>query len=116
MPLEENPNPASCIIRTLAIADRFKFAIGPRLAKYIAYHRKKISLEKLLDMYLARYASTCMSIEKLNTYFNAIKEQLQVKEKQPIQLPTLSCGNYMQSGLWNFMDKDRIGYLSFLAK
>ena len=99
--LEDNTNPAMCIVRSLNTATKFRFAIGPKLAKYIADYTSKIELEELHKMYRIRYRDTRLSIEELYLYIKAIKEHLRVSGRQPVNLPNSKSKEYLQAELWN---------------
>ena len=84
--LEDNPYPAVCIVRSLAVANRFKFAIGPRLAKYIVHYSSQTEPEELVKIYRDRYQIGWISPEELDSYIRIIREQLRVSDKQPVSL------------------------------
>jgi hypothetical protein len=99
--LEESPNPPICVVRSLSVAKKFKFAIGPKLAGYITHYANKIGLEKLLELYQVRYRSTHFSINELYSCIKAIEEQLRVSSKKPVKLPVSDKKNYFRSELWS---------------
>lgn len=99
--LKDNPNPTTCIVRSLATASKFKFAIGPNLAKYITDYTDRIDLEELLKLYRARYKATFLSIEEIYLYVKAIKEQLRVSDRKPVQLPNRPNKVHFQKQLWS---------------
>jgi len=92
--LKENPNPPTCVVRSLSVAKKFKFAIGPVLAGYITHHANKIGLEKLLELYQVRYGSTHFSVNELYSCIKAIEGQLRVSAKEPVKLPISDNKNY----------------------
>ena len=99
--LKENPNPPMCVVRSLSVAKKFKFAIGPKLAKYITYYANQIGLEKLMELYHVRYRSTRFSAKELYSCIKAIEEQLRISAKEPIKLPFSDSKDYFQSELWS---------------
>lgn len=99
--LNENPNPHTCVIRSLSVAMKFGFAIGPKLARYIIHYTRQIELEKLLELYQARYKSTHLSINELHSCIKAIEEQLRVSAKDPVKLPIQDNKNYFRTISWN---------------
>lgn len=99
--LKENPNPPMCVVRSLSVAKRFKFAIGPKLARYITHCANKIGLEKLLELYQVRYRSRHLSVNELYSCIKAIEEQLRVSAKEPVKLPISDNKDYFQSELWS---------------
>lgn len=44
---EDNPSPALCVVRSLDLASRLGFRIGPRLNRYLAGHLCAMSVEEL---------------------------------------------------------------------
>lgn len=99
--LEDNPNPRTCIIRALRLAKKFKFAIGPKLAKYIVRHTNQIGIEELAKAYRLRYGDTGMLVQWLQQYINAIRKQLRVSDRQPVKLPRLECQKNLPTRLWS---------------
>jgi hypothetical protein len=99
--LEENPNPRTCIVRSLNVAKKFKFAIGPNLARYIKRYANQIGLEELLELYQVRYRSIHLSVNELYSFIKAIEEQLRISDRKPVQLPVSDNKDYFQSELWS---------------
>lgn len=97
--LKENPNPPTCVVRSLSVAKKFKFAIGPNLAMYIKHYVNQIGLEKLLELYQVRYSSFHLSVNELYSYIKAIEEQLRVSDREPVQLPVSDNKDDFQSEL-----------------
>ena len=98
--LKENPNPAACVVRSLSLAKKFKFAIGPKLARYIIHCADQIGLEKLLGLYQVRDRSTYLCVNELHSWIKAIEEQLRVSAEEPVRLPISDNKDYFQSELW----------------
>ena len=94
--LEENPNPRTCIVRSLSVAKKFKFAIGPNLARYIKHYANQIDLEELLELYKVRYRSIQLSFNELYSCIKAIEEQLRISDREPVQLPVSDNKSYFQ--------------------
>ncbi|MFC1738662.1 hypothetical protein ACFL1G_06405 [Planctomycetota bacterium] len=110
--LEENPNPNTCIIRSLNVAKRFKFAIGPKLAKFIAHHARQTDLEELWKLYQIRYKLDLLTFENFYLCIKAIEEQLRISNRQPVKLPTQEIQKYFQPVLWsNLVQKNTEGML-----
>lgn len=99
--LEENPNPAMCIVRSLGVASKFKFALGPKLAKYIAHYTSQTDLEELWTLYKIRYKCNYVSLETFCLYIKAIEEQLRISNKQSVKLPTSGNAYYSHPRLWS---------------
>jgi hypothetical protein len=99
--LRENPNPPACVVRSLSVAKRFKFAIGPKLARYITHCANQVGLEKLLEVYQDRYISTHLSLNELCSCIRAIERQLRVSADEPVKLPITDNKDYFQSEPWS---------------
>ena len=99
--LKENPNPPMCVVRSLSIAKKFKFAIGPNLARYITRCANNIGLEKLLEVFQVRYSSTHLSGNELYSCIKAIEEQLRISAKDPVKLPISDNKDYFRSEMWS---------------
>ena len=83
---EENPAPAECIVRALRIANKFKFVIGPRLARYIISYKNQTETEKLAEIYQRRYMSADVTAEKLHDCFKIIEKQMQDSDNKPVKI------------------------------
>ncbi|MCJ7777731.1 MAG: hypothetical protein MUP16_05400 [Sedimentisphaerales bacterium] len=97
---EENPYPAICIVKSLVIADRYKFALGPKLAKYIEYHAGQIEMEELLEIYKVRYGAMRLFTDKLSFYLKAIKEHLRLSSERPMRLHSAQSRDNFNGRLW----------------
>lgn len=104
--LEENPNPSMCIVRSLSVASKFKFAIGPKLAKYIAHYTSQTDLEELWTLYQIRYKYNYLSFKSFCLYIKAIEEQLRMSNKQSVKLPTPDNTYYSHPRLWSTAVKE----------
>ncbi len=113
--LEDNPYPALCIVKSLVVANRYKFALGPKLAKYIEYHAGRIEIEELLEIYKVRYGAMHLSADKLNFYMKAIREHLRLSSKQPVRLPSVQSRDSFNDWLWSGRSCQKTKYL-FSAK
>ncbi len=83
---EENPAPAECIVRALHIANKFKFVIGPRLARFMLSHANQMEIEELAEIYQRRYASADVTVERLHNCFRSIETQMQASSKRPVKV------------------------------
>lgn len=97
---EENPYPAICIVKSLVIADRYKFALGPKIIRYIEYYSRQIEIEELLETCKVRYGVTQLFTDKLSSYMKAIKEHTKLSSKQPMKLPSVHSQNSFNSWPW----------------
>ena len=83
---EENPAPAECIVRALRIAKKFKFVIGPRLARYMISYKNQMDIEELAEIYQRRYMSADVTVEKLHNCFKSIETQIQASNNRPVKV------------------------------
>jgi len=83
---EENPAPAKCIVRALQIAKKFKFSVGPKLARYMVAYVNQMEIEKLAEIYQRRYINAHISVEKLHNCFKSIETQMQVSNNRPVKV------------------------------
>jgi len=81
---EENPAPAECIVRALRIARKFKFVIGPRLARYMISYTTHVEIEELAEIYQRRYMSADVTAETLHNCFKSIESQVQASNNSPV--------------------------------
>ncbi len=54
---QDNPFPALCVVRALIMATSIDFAIGPRLAKYIAHVGRQLSVRELEEIQRHHYGT-----------------------------------------------------------
>lgn len=99
--LKENPNPATSVVRSLSVAKRFQFAIGPKLAGYITHCANQIGPQQLLELYQGRYRPAGLSVNELWSYIKAIEEQLRISAREPVRLPVSDYERGVQSELWS---------------
>src|ERR1017187_9740162 len=85
--LEDNPFPETCIVRSLLMASKLKFAIGPRLASYISHYSKNASLTELQRIQKTHYGFVELDGADLRFCFDAIKSQLRCPKKTVVFLP-----------------------------
>ena len=93
---EENPAPAKCIVRALQIANKYKFAIGPKLAGYMVAHVSQMEIEELAKIYQRRYIEARISVEKLYNCMKSIEMQLQASSKSPVKVFAVQEGNFAE--------------------
>ncbi len=91
---EENPAPATCIVRALQIANKFKFAIGPKLARYMVAYVSQMEIEELAKIYQRRYIDAHISVEKLHNCIKSIEMQLQTSNKSPVKVFAVQDGDF----------------------
>ena len=93
---EENPAPAKCIVRALQIANKFNFAIGPKLARYMVAYASQMEIEELAEIYQRRYMNAHISVEKLHNCMKSIEMQLQTSNKSPVKVFAIQGGNFVE--------------------
>ncbi len=93
---EDNPAPGKCIVRALQIARKFNFAIGPKLAGYMASYAKRMGIEELAGIYQRRYVSARVTAEKLRNCMKIIETQLQTSSKSPVKVFAGQDGDFIE--------------------
>jgi len=93
---EENPAPAKCIVRALRIANKFKFVIGPRLARYMISYTNQMEIEELAEIYQRRYMSADVTVEKLHNCFKSIETQMQASNNRPVKVFAEQNSNFFE--------------------
>ena len=93
---EENPAPAECIVRALRIANKFKFVIGPRLARYMISYTNQMEIEELAEIYQRRYMSADVTVEKLHNCFKSIETQMQSSNNRPVKVFAEQNSNFFE--------------------
>ena len=83
---EENPKPAECIVRALRLANKFKFVIGPRLARYMVSFINQTEIEELVEIYQHRYTCSDVTVGKLYNCFQCIEAQIQASHNRPVKV------------------------------
>jgi len=81
---EENPAPAECIVKALHIAEKFKFVIGPRLARYMLSYTNRMAIEELAAIYKRRYVSANVTPDRLYNCFKSIEKQVRASHNKPV--------------------------------
>lgn len=82
----ENPTPAECLVRALWMANKFDFAIGPRLARYMISYTNQMGISELAERYQRRYVSMDISVERLHSCFKHIETQMRVSDRRPVRV------------------------------
>ena len=93
---EENPTPAECIVRALRIANKFKFVIGPRLARYMVSYTNQMEIEELAEIYQRRYMSADVTVEKLHNCFKSIETQMKASDNRPVKVFVEQNSNFFE--------------------
>jgi hypothetical protein len=69
--LEDNPSPGLCVVRSLGLADRLGFAIGPRLVEYLALRLGRLSVDELVALQAAESGCVRCSREAVQRWKDA---------------------------------------------
>lgn len=84
---ESNPFPGLCVLRSLTMAARLDFSIGPRLAKYIAIHGNDIADHELETVQQKHYGKKRYDGKTLKCWISHITEQHMKNDQQSVRLP-----------------------------
>lgn len=84
---EENPFPSLCVVRALVMASAIDFAIGPRLAEYLAVHGPRTTSAELDDVQQRHYGQVCRNADTLRKWLDHIARIHASGDKRPIRLP-----------------------------
>jgi hypothetical protein len=84
---EENPFPALCVVRSLVMAASIDFAIGPRLAAYIADHGSHMSLDELREVQQKHYGVIRFDPNVLKDWIGHVTTARERDERKSLPLP-----------------------------
>jgi hypothetical protein len=82
----ENPFPALCVVRSLLLVNELGFAIGPRLARYIADHGPSISETELETVQRRHYGTVRVPGELLLGWISSVSSSASRLPNQVVQL------------------------------
>ena len=94
---KENPYPAGCIVKALRIAIRYDMALGPKLVQYIADQMQNITVDEVLDGYVARYGGAGF----IKEYLRLVQKHAETENSQPLRLQD----RVIQTQLWSSPEK-----------
>jgi hypothetical protein len=94
---EENPFPELCVVRSLVTAARLRFAIGPRLARYIVHHASRVPTEQLIDVQRSHYGCVKCHEDEMQSWITAIRDQVERFSGRTVRLPVIE---HRQLELW----------------
>jgi hypothetical protein len=83
-----NPYPALCVLRSLMIAARLNFAIGPNLVDYILSYSRELGVDALMHTQWEHYGQIFYRVHDLNSWLSSIAKQRTVSKRSRIKLPT----------------------------
>ncbi|SRR6266566_26057 len=95
--LVQNPYPDLCIVRSMLLASRLGFSIGPRLVDYIVHYSEKYDLEELLEVQRSHYGLVRRSIRDLRFWIRGLREHHRRSRNDPFPLPDVEG---LQQDLW----------------
>jgi hypothetical protein len=67
-----NPFPSRCIVKSMLLAARHKFALGPRLVQYIRDHAKRLDIDELVEVSRKRYAAPSLDARTVKRWLEII--------------------------------------------
>jgi hypothetical protein len=103
---KENPFPALCIIRSLHLSRKLQFAIGPRLAQYLAENADHVSLSEVMEAQHSHYGRLRFSRDEVHRWWEYVICEHTKAPHRPIRLPVTTESQLM---LW-----DRLATMSAL--
>ena len=83
---EESPFPELCIVRSLQLARKYRFAIGPMLAEYISNRLEETNLKELEKVDRSRSLAPHFDLERYAAYIETIGKQLTDNKEQSVQI------------------------------
>jgi hypothetical protein len=86
---EENPFPALCAARSLAITRKLRFDLGPRLRKYLLQSSSSISRSEFINAQVSHYGEVVCSFDT----FSAIVDRIRFIEAQRMEASALPFAN-----------------------
>ncbi len=84
---EENPYPALCVVRSLLLAAKLDFFIGPRLAEYLSLHGSSVSKNELDDVQRKHYGTIRYDGNTLKRWIAGITDTIHSESRSAIKLP-----------------------------
>ncbi|RKI62447.1 hypothetical protein D7X55_22100 [Corallococcus sp. AB049A] len=85
--LEENPYTGLCVVRSLLTARKLHYALGPRLARYIAHHGSRVDAAELEAIQLSHYGRVRLDRDQLLRLIRSVSGRLAVTRQRPVELP-----------------------------
>jgi hypothetical protein len=82
-----NPYPILCVVRSLLMAAKLNFSIGPKLADYICEHTRTAGVDELMDVQLQHYKRHVYDEDTFNRWLSAITSQRKLSKMSPVRLP-----------------------------
>jgi hypothetical protein len=85
---EENPFPSLCVVRAFVMASSTRFAIGPRLARYLAINGPALSDVELEKVQLKHYGQMRCQVSTIRKWLQYVSARYAQNNHAPIALPT----------------------------
>jgi hypothetical protein len=84
---EPNPSPAHCVIRSLLVAQRLNFSLGPKLVRYINDNIDSISSREFAMLQSSHYGRIVLGEENFDRLTRLIKSYCRRNSDNPLDLP-----------------------------
>jgi len=97
---EPNPYPGLCIVRSLVMAARIGFMVGPELARYIAKNSQLFTIDDLLGIQIAHYGKIRCGGDDLEAWLSAIQNHVESTPKKSFSLPVSHAKQLELSNDW----------------
>ncbi|RKI35331.1 hypothetical protein D7Y27_32225 [Corallococcus sp. AB004] len=85
--LEENPYAGLCVVRSLLTARKLHYALGPRLARYVAHHGSRIDAAELEAIQLSHYGRIRLDRDQLMRLIRIVSGKGMATRPRPVELP-----------------------------
>lgn len=85
---EDNPFPSLCVVRALVMAASTRFAIGPRLARYLALNGPTVSDAQLEEIQLKHYGRMRYDTSTMRTWLEHIGLCYARNSQSSVTIPT----------------------------
>lgn len=99
---QENPFPSLCVVRALVMASSTRFAIGPRLARYLTVNGAALSDVELEETQVKHYGRLRCEVSMMRRWLDHISARYAQNSLSPITLPMRK-----QLSLWPEMEADQ---------
>ncbi len=68
-----NPFPAVCVVRSLIMAAKLKYSLGPSLSRYIANYSQEASVDELLEAQISHYGRIRCQRDELQRWLEGVR-------------------------------------------
>ena len=102
---EANPFPSLCIVRSLTLAAKLNFSVGPNLARYIVKHASQYSATDYEDVQKKHYGHLRVDGTQIECWTKTVGDCLE-REEDRIMLPV-----FRQMEFWrNYTSPQRVRF------